>query len=57
MSSILSQRLKTPPNPALNPKAVRWDLARFAAAPAEDDELATAGLDAWTENLDHEDIG
>jgi predicted DNA-binding antitoxin AbrB/MazE fold protein len=35
----------------------RWDLARLAAASAEDDELAAAGLDIWTANLDHEDIG
>lgn len=35
----------------------RWDLKRLAAASAEDDELAATGLDTWTENLDHEDIG
>jgi predicted DNA-binding antitoxin AbrB/MazE fold protein len=35
----------------------RWDLARLAAASAEEDELAAAGLDTWTANLDDEDIG
>lgn len=37
--------------------ASRWDLARLAAASAEDDDLAAAGLDTWTANLDHEDKG
>jgi predicted DNA-binding antitoxin AbrB/MazE fold protein len=35
----------------------RWDFARLASASAEDDELATAGLDTWSADLDHEDIG
>jgi predicted DNA-binding antitoxin AbrB/MazE fold protein len=35
----------------------RWDLARLAATSAEDSELATAGLDGWAANLDHEDRG
>ena len=39
------------------PDPSRWDLARLAATSAEDDELATAGLDAWAADLDHEDVG
>jgi len=35
----------------------RWDLARLAATSAEDDDLPAVGLDTWTANLDHEDIG
>jgi len=35
----------------------RWDLARLAATREEDSELATAGLDGWAANLDHEDLG
>jgi predicted DNA-binding antitoxin AbrB/MazE fold protein len=35
----------------------RWDLARLAATSTEDVELATAGLDGWAANLDHEDLG
>ena len=35
----------------------RWDLARLAATPAEDAELAATGLDGWAANLDHEDLG
>ena len=35
----------------------RWDLARLAAGSLEDSELATAGLDGWAANLDHEDLG
>jgi predicted DNA-binding antitoxin AbrB/MazE fold protein len=35
----------------------RWDLARLAATPTEDVELASAGLDDWAANLDREDLG
>ena len=35
----------------------RWDLSRLSANAAEDLELASAGLDAFGANLDHEDNG
>jgi predicted DNA-binding antitoxin AbrB/MazE fold protein len=39
------------------PDASRWDLARLAALPNEDEDLASQGLDGWTGTLDHEDRG
>lgn len=33
----------------------RWDLARLAASPDEDEALAQAGLDDWAATLDRED--
>lgn len=38
------------------PDPARWDLARLAKAPAADeDHLATAGLEDWANALDRED--
>ncbi|MGC4089953.1 MAG: antitoxin family protein [Polyangiaceae bacterium] len=39
------------------PDKSRWDFARLAARPAEDADLAAAGLDAWADALDREDRG
>lgn len=39
------------------PDKSRWDFARLAARPAEDGDLASAGLDAWADALDREDKG
>jgi predicted DNA-binding antitoxin AbrB/MazE fold protein len=39
------------------PDPQRWDLARLASNSAEDVELARAGLDGWSDDLDHEDRG
>jgi predicted DNA-binding antitoxin AbrB/MazE fold protein len=39
------------------PDASRWDIARLAAQSGEDEDLASQGLDDWTNSLDHEDRG
>jgi predicted DNA-binding antitoxin AbrB/MazE fold protein len=38
-----------------HPDPTRWDMKRLAAAAAEDETLAAAGLDAWADALDAED--
>ncbi len=40
-----------------HPDNTRWDLSRLASRPAEDADLAAAGLDAWADSLDREDRG
>ena len=37
------------------PDPARWDLQRLAAGAAEDQALASAGLDDWADTLDSED--
>ncbi len=37
------------------PDSSRWDMKRLAAGAADDEALATAGLDAWADGLDAED--
>lgn len=39
------------------PDPSRWDLARLGACFGEDEELANAGLDDWSADLDREDQG
>ena len=39
------------------PDRTRWDLARLAALPSDDADLAAAGLDEWAAALDREDRG
>jgi predicted DNA-binding antitoxin AbrB/MazE fold protein len=39
------------------PDRTRWDLARLASRPSEDNDLASAGLDDWAAALDREDRG
>ena len=39
------------------PDASRWDLARLASIPSEDEDLAAQGLDEWAAALDLEDRG
>lgn len=38
-------------------EAARWDAARLAAHPDEDQALAEAGLEEWAAALDREDHG
>ncbi|MGC4070838.1 MAG: antitoxin family protein [Polyangiaceae bacterium] len=37
------------------PDPRRWILGKLAANPTEDEALATAGLDAWIDDLDTQD--
>jgi predicted DNA-binding antitoxin AbrB/MazE fold protein len=38
-----------------HPDPARWDLKRLAQAAAEDEGLATSGLDEWVDALERED--
>lgn len=39
------------------PDPQRWNLARLASDSTEDLELASSGLEGWTDELDREDRG
>jgi predicted DNA-binding antitoxin AbrB/MazE fold protein len=39
------------------PDPARWDLSRLAAASAEDETMAEAGLAEWSADLEREDRG
>lgn len=40
-----------------HPDPKRWDLNRLGGSADEDERLAEAGLDEWSEGLDDEDRG
>ncbi len=39
-----------------HPDPARWDMKRLAVGGTEDEALASAGLDAWADALDAEDL-